>query len=55
MRKQSLLPVKVSVVALSVRFLVVSFSLFLYSRRVRLILTGGHISLEVAFKGPNVI
>ena len=27
----------------------------LYSRGVKLIFTGGHISLAVAFKGPNVI
>ena len=26
-----------------------------YSRGVKLIFTGGHISLMVAFKGPNVI
>ena len=26
-----------------------------YSRGVKLIFTGGHISLAVAFKGPNVI
>ena len=28
-------------------------SLFPYSRAVKLIFTGGHISLEVAFKGPK--
>ena len=27
----------------------------LYTRGVKLIFTGGHISLEIAFKGPNVI
>ena len=27
----------------------------IYIRGVKLIFTGGHISLEVAFKGPNVI
>ena len=27
----------------------------IYSRVVKLIFTGGHISLTVAFKGPNVI
>ena len=27
----------------------------MYSRGVKLIFTGGHLSLEVAFKGPNVI
>ena len=26
-----------------------------YSRGVKLIFTGGHISLTVAFKGPNVM
>ena len=26
----------------------------IYTRGVKLIFTGGHISLEVAFKGPNV-
>ena len=27
----------------------------IYHRGVKLIFTGGHISLAVAFKGPNVI
>ena len=30
-------------------------SQILYNRGVKLIFTGGHISLTVAFKGPNVI
>ena len=29
--------------------------IYAYSRGVKLIFTGGHISLAVAFKGPNVI
>ena len=32
-----------------------SRSASLHTRAVKLIVTGGHISLAVAFKGPNVI
>ena len=31
------------------------YQMLTVARRVKLIFTGGHISLTVAFKGPNVI